>query len=100
MWTSLAGCATLMQSGELVRLGGRPPAERGGRDFTGPSAPDRFYRDRDGWLRLQAPHADALQAAGLLPDTAFSSSDTKLGCALAEALESRPLAEGRGALAS
>src|SRR5205085_10268893 len=34
MWTSLAGCATLMQCGELVRFAGRPPAVRGGRDFT------------------------------------------------------------------
>lgn len=98
IWTSLAGCATLMQSGELVRFAGRPPAVRGGRDFTGPSALDRFYRVRDGWLRLQAPHADKLRAAGLLPDLDSAASDAELGRALADALESRSLADALACL--
>jgi len=93
MWTSLAGCATLMQSGELVRFAGRPPAARGGRDFTGSSALDRFYRVRDGWLRLQAPHADKLLASGLLPDVESTASDVEVGRALADVLASRSLAE-------
>jgi crotonobetainyl-CoA:carnitine CoA-transferase CaiB-like acyl-CoA transferase len=98
MWTSLAGCATLMQSGELVRFAGRPPAVRGGRDFTGPSAMDRIYRVQDGWLRVQAPHADKLRAAGLLPDNASAASDAELGRALAEALAPRSLAEALACL--
>jgi len=98
IWTSLAGCATLMQSGELVRFAGQLPAVRGGRDFTGPSALDRFYRVRDGWLRLQAPHADALQAAGLLSDVASAASDAELGRVLTEALASRSLAEALACL--
>ncbi|HET6318184.1 MAG TPA: CoA transferase, partial [Chloroflexota bacterium] len=93
IWTSLAGCATLMQSGELVRIAGRPPAVRGGHDFAGPSALDRFYRVRDGWLRLQAAHADKLRATGLLPDVPSAASDAELARALAEALASRSLAE-------
>jgi len=98
MWTSLAGCATLMQSGELVRFGGRAPAVRGGRDFTGPSSLDCFYRARDGWLRVQATHADTLRAAGLLPDSTDADSDAELGRALAEALASRSLAEALACL--
>jgi crotonobetainyl-CoA:carnitine CoA-transferase CaiB-like acyl-CoA transferase len=100
MWTSLAGCATLMQSGELVRFARRPPAVRGGRDFTGPSALDRFYRVRDGWLRLQAPHTDKLRAAGLLPDVASAASDAELGRVLADALAARSLAEALACLST
>jgi crotonobetainyl-CoA:carnitine CoA-transferase CaiB-like acyl-CoA transferase len=66
MWTSLLGCSAMMQSGELVRFGGRPPAVVGARDFAGPSALDRFYRTRDGWLRLQAPDVASLVAVGLV----------------------------------
>jgi crotonobetainyl-CoA:carnitine CoA-transferase CaiB-like acyl-CoA transferase len=98
IWTSLAGCATLMQSGELVRIAGRPPAVRGGHDFAGPSALDRFYRVRDGWLRLQAAHADKLRATGLLPDVPSAASDAELARALAEALASRSLAEALACL--
>ncbi len=98
IWTSLAGCATFMQSGELVRFAGRPPAVRGGRDFAGPSVLDRFYRVRDGWLRVQAPHADKLFAAGLLSNVDSAASDAELGRALADALVSRSLAEAQACL--
>ncbi len=61
--TSLVAASVLMQSGELVRFAGRPPAVRGGRDFVGPSPADRFYRAADGWLRVQAESAGAVAAA-------------------------------------
>src|SRR5579859_5466857 len=70
VWTSLVGCSTIMQSGELVRFAGRPPAVRGGRDFVGPTALDRFYRVTDGWLRVQAPSSAAARLVGLLGERA------------------------------
>jgi crotonobetainyl-CoA:carnitine CoA-transferase CaiB-like acyl-CoA transferase len=98
VWTTLAGCSTLLQSGELVRFAGRAPAMRGGRDFAGPSALDRFYRVRDGWLRLQAPDPDALRAAGLLESLSVSSTDAELEATLGHALASKSLAEALGCL--
>ena len=53
-WTSLAGQSGMMQSDEIVRYDGRRPSHRGGADFAGPDPLDRYYRTRDGWLRLQA----------------------------------------------
>lgn len=61
--TSLVASSLMMQSGELVRYAGRPPARRGGRDFAGPSPADRFYRAADGWLRVEAPDLRSLAAA-------------------------------------
>jgi crotonobetainyl-CoA:carnitine CoA-transferase CaiB-like acyl-CoA transferase len=66
-WTSLVASSLTMQSGELVRYEGRPPAQRGGRDFIGPSPADRFYRTEDGWLRVQAPSLAAIGEALGLP---------------------------------
>jgi crotonobetainyl-CoA:carnitine CoA-transferase CaiB-like acyl-CoA transferase len=93
VWTSLAGCATLMQSGEVVRFAGRPPAIRGGRDFTGPSALDRFYQVADGWLRLQASDTDSLRAAGFVAGHVRPESDAELCQVLTETFASLPLAE-------
>jgi crotonobetainyl-CoA:carnitine CoA-transferase CaiB-like acyl-CoA transferase len=93
VWTSLAGCAAMLQSGELVRFAGRPPAIRGRRDFAGPSALDRFYRVADGWLRLQALDTRSLQTAGVLPAQALPQTDAELCDLLAEALAHRPQAE-------
>jgi crotonobetainyl-CoA:carnitine CoA-transferase CaiB-like acyl-CoA transferase len=68
-WTSLVASSLTMQSGELVRYAGRPPAPVGGRDFAGPSPADRFYRTADGWLRVQAPSLEAVaEALGLARD--------------------------------
>ena len=61
-WTSLVGAATFVQSEELVRVPGRTPATRGGRDFRGPGPLDRFYRTADGWIRLAATGPDAVRA--------------------------------------
>src|SRR2546425_175194 len=93
VWTSLAGCAAMLQSGELARFVGRPPAVRGGRDFAGPSALDRFYRVADGWLRLQAPDVSSLRAAGVLGTDVVPKTDAELRHALAAALVDRSLAE-------
>ena len=97
-WTSLAGQSCMMQSGEIVRYAGRRPAHRGGADFAGPDPLDRYYRTRDGWLRLQAvdvgaardgaaERAAALAAladAGLAPATPLD--DDALRAALCRAI--------------
>ena len=80
VWTSLAGVSAFMQSGELVRVDGRPAPVEGGRDFPGPSALDRCYATGDGgWLRLQAHTGQiaALHAAGLL-DSAIGLDESDL----------------------
>jgi crotonobetainyl-CoA:carnitine CoA-transferase CaiB-like acyl-CoA transferase len=98
-WTSLAGQACMMQSGEIVRYAGRRPAHRGGADFAGPDPLDRYYRTRDGWLRLQAIDVGAgrdgpaeraaaiaaLHGAGLLPPAL--TDDDALSAALFRAIE-------------
>lgn len=65
--SSLAVAATFMQSGELVRYSGRPPAEVGGRDFPGPGPLSRFYACADGWVRVHLHSTDQADEAGLLP---------------------------------
>jgi crotonobetainyl-CoA:carnitine CoA-transferase CaiB-like acyl-CoA transferase len=91
IWTSLLGCATIMQSGELVRVDGRPPAVCGERDFGGASALDRFYQVKDGWVRIQASEVGALQRSGLLdsnaPDVAQSLSARLASMCAADAVE-------------
>ncbi len=89
VWTSLAGQAALMQSGELVRFSGRAPALRGGRDFAGPSALDSLYPTADGWLRLQAT-APAAQAAlaELLGD--LPAADDERSAVIGAAFAARP----------
>ena len=66
--SSLATAATFMQSGELVRYAGRPPAETGGRDFPGPSPLSRFYACADGWTRLHLDAASDALSAGFADD--------------------------------
>jgi len=77
-----------MQSGELVRYEGRSPAQRGGRDFVGPSPADRFYRTDDGWLRVQAPSLAAIGEALGLPRERQNDVE-----AVEEALASLPVAK-------
>jgi crotonobetainyl-CoA:carnitine CoA-transferase CaiB-like acyl-CoA transferase len=64
--SSLAASATYMQSGELVRFEGRPPAERGGRDYPGPSPLSRYYKCADGWVRIHLPSAGSAVEAGII----------------------------------
>jgi crotonobetainyl-CoA:carnitine CoA-transferase CaiB-like acyl-CoA transferase len=59
---SLAGASALMQCEELIRIDGRPAPQRGGADFRGPGACDRFYRTSDGWIRVQADSPAAIAA--------------------------------------
>jgi len=99
-WASLAGTATYLQTGELVRFRGRPPAATGGRDYLGPGALDRYYRTSDGWVRVQAPRpaavtADALIAAGISVPPAVYAADpaaalaAALACLTSEAAAAR-----------
>ncbi|MGI9148015.1 MAG: CaiB/BaiF CoA transferase family protein [Chloroflexota bacterium] len=92
-WTSLAGCASILQSGELVRYEGRPPSVRGGRDFAGPSALDRFYRVADGWFRLQARDTEGLRVAGVLPPDVSPTNDVELGEVLTQTLATQSLSD-------
>jgi crotonobetainyl-CoA:carnitine CoA-transferase CaiB-like acyl-CoA transferase len=93
VWTSLLGCSAEMQNGELARFEGRPAAVMGGCDFAGPSALDRFYATRDGWVRLQAPSLAALRHAGLVGDAASGLSDTELAACIGESLASKSVAD-------
>jgi crotonobetainyl-CoA:carnitine CoA-transferase CaiB-like acyl-CoA transferase len=88
-WASLVGTASYLQTGEIVRYPGRPPAPSGGRDYLGADPFDRYYQVSDGWVRLHAPRpgavsAAALTAAGLPADPAAFAADP--GAALATAL--------------
>ena len=94
--TSLLACSAMMQSGELVRFEGRAPAVRGGRDFMGPTALDRFYRTRDGWLRLQAPDIESLRGTGLVRGVA----DGDLAAALEKSFAARSLEDALDCLSA
>jgi crotonobetainyl-CoA:carnitine CoA-transferase CaiB-like acyl-CoA transferase len=100
VWTSLLGCSAQMQSGEIVRFEGRSPAVRGGCDFEGPSALDRFYRTQDGWLRLQAPGIVALESAGLLGDSPEELTDVELTARIQDNLASMTVADAVARLTS
>ena len=63
-WCSLAGTATYLQSGEIVRFAGRAPSPTGGRDFLGADPLDRYYPTADGWIRVQAAGPASGAAAG------------------------------------
>jgi crotonobetainyl-CoA:carnitine CoA-transferase CaiB-like acyl-CoA transferase len=62
---TLCASACLLQSGHLVRVAGRVPPPRGGRDFPGPGQVSRLYRAADGWVRLDGEDPDLLVRAGL-----------------------------------
>jgi crotonobetainyl-CoA:carnitine CoA-transferase CaiB-like acyl-CoA transferase len=73
-WCSLAGTATYLQSGEIVRFAGRTPSPAGGRDFLGADPLDRYYPTSDGWIRIQAPGPASGPAASPAPGLAASSA--------------------------
>ncbi len=56
-WDSLAGTATYLQAGDLVRFEGRPPAREGGEDYLGDGPYDRLYQVADGWIRISETRA-------------------------------------------
>lgn len=72
--TSLAAASAFAQSGELVRFAGRPPAQRGGADYLGPSFLERAYRVADGWVRI---HARPEEAAKLVETGLVSTGDSE-----------------------
>lgn len=84
VWTSLAGMAGFMQSGELVRFPGRPAALTGGPDNRGRGPLDRYYPVADGWVRVVASEEllPALRAAGLL-EGGVEDADAALAASLA-----------------
>ena len=93
--TSLVASSLTMQSGELVRFAGRPPALAGGRDYVGPSPCDRFYQAADGWLRVQAPNLPSLaEALGIAHPTGATSGTIE------ETLVSMPVADALARLRS
>jgi crotonobetainyl-CoA:carnitine CoA-transferase CaiB-like acyl-CoA transferase len=65
-WVSLAATSAYLQTGELVRYRGRPPAAVGGRDYQGADPFDRYYPVADGFVRLHAPHPDQVTAESLI----------------------------------
>jgi crotonobetainyl-CoA:carnitine CoA-transferase CaiB-like acyl-CoA transferase len=87
VWASLAGMASFMQSGELVRFDGRALAQDGRRDHRGRGPLDRFYPTADGWVRVEAStrHVPALAAAGLLGEDGPATAD-RADAALAASL--------------
>lgn len=87
---ALAATATLMQCEELLRLPGRAPALRGGRDFAGPGPLDRFYATADGWICLQDHGEGAgarLRRSGLLPPELGEAEVAAAGVELEQGLE-------------
>ena len=52
--TSLAAAAVFLQSAEMTRFPGRPPAASGGTDFSGPTPWWRYYATQDGWIAVAA----------------------------------------------
>ena len=86
VWTSLDRMSAFMQSGELTRFAGQPPARLGGRDYPGPDALSRLYETSDGWVRLQATPEDlpALRKLGLAPEAADGQLAAELSAAFAK----------------
>ncbi|CAD7341643.1 CoA transferase [Sphingomonadales bacterium 56] len=75
-WDTLLGTATYLQSAEIIRFEGRPPAIVGGVDFQGDGAFDRMYRAADGWVRIAAPDAPAKIASALeIPEEKLADKD-------------------------
>lgn len=82
VWTSLAAQSLMMQSAEVVRFAGRPPARSGGLDYSGPSPVDRLYAVSDGWIRLQAATPAALKGlidCGLLTVEDLAAGEAEAG---------------------
>jgi crotonobetainyl-CoA:carnitine CoA-transferase CaiB-like acyl-CoA transferase len=65
IWNSLAATATYLQSEELVRYQGRPALVKGSENHRGPSWLDRFYKTKDGWIRIQAIAPDQVSKESL-----------------------------------
>lgn len=65
IWDSLAATATYLQSEELVNYSGRPALVKGSENHRGPDWLDRFYKTRDGYIRLQAAQPDQVSKESL-----------------------------------
>ncbi|MEV0685230.1 CoA transferase [Nocardia sp. NPDC050378] len=75
--TALGTTALFFQSSELIDYPDRPAGRAGGRDFVGPSALDRFYSVKDGYVRIQVGNIDPAKwvAAGLDVDETALARD-------------------------
>jgi crotonobetainyl-CoA:carnitine CoA-transferase CaiB-like acyl-CoA transferase len=84
--TSLAATSTFLQIAELATYPGRPPTERGGRDYRGPDPARRYHRGADGWLAIAATTAEQRHAMARLLGLATLTHD-----AVARTLAERPV---------
>jgi crotonobetainyl-CoA:carnitine CoA-transferase CaiB-like acyl-CoA transferase len=98
MWSSIAGATVFLQSADVLRYDGRPPAPVGGADFGGPSHTDCFYEVVGGWVRVHAEAFDsaALASAGLIKDP--DASETEAAAELAVSLKVLTRADAARAL--
>ncbi|HVW42063.1 MAG TPA: CoA transferase [Amycolatopsis sp.] len=63
---SLAATSTFLQLAELTSYPGRPPVEKGGRDYRGPGPARRYHQARDGWVALAASTPEQENAVATL----------------------------------
>ena len=87
IWNSLAATATYLQSEELVRYQGRPALVKGSENHRGPGWLDRFYKTKDGWIRLQAAQPDQVSKETLAKAGVKLNGANDKVQAMAEALE-------------
>ena len=99
---TLCASSCLLQSAQLVRFAGAPPASgrAGGRDFPGPGPFDRLYQAADGWVRLGGSPLDgtapAFAASLGLPGghgSGDSAASPAANAALAAAIRHQPVQE-------
>lgn len=90
IWNSLAATATYLQAEELVRYNGRPALVKGSENHRGPGWLDRFYKTKDGWIRVQAAAPEQVSKETLAKAGIKLNGTNDKVAALAEVLE--PLA--------
>jgi crotonobetainyl-CoA:carnitine CoA-transferase CaiB-like acyl-CoA transferase len=87
IWNSLAATATYLQSEELVRYAGRPELVKGSENHRGPNWLDRFYKTKNGWIRLQAAQPEQVSKETLAKAGVKLNGANDKVQAMAEALE-------------
>ncbi len=95
---TLSGAATLLQSEELVSgpAAALRPARVGGRDFSGHSPLNRYYRTADGWVFVDGRYPEDLGGlvdAGMLEGVRGSWRDEEVVALLGAAFQSAESAE-------
>jgi crotonobetainyl-CoA:carnitine CoA-transferase CaiB-like acyl-CoA transferase len=87
IWNSLAATATYLQSEELVRYEGRPELVKGSENHRGPGWLDRFYKTKDGYIRLQAAQPEQVSKETLAKAGVKLNGANDKVQAMAEAIE-------------